>query len=786
MIRLLAPTLIAVLLATLDAPAQHADKFRQLDEVWPTPNDYRTASGAPGPAYWQQQVDYEIDIALDEDTHRLTGSERITYHNNSPDTLTYLWLQLDQNNFASDSKRRLTTTMRESRRNPTLTDGEISIRTLERMIVPEEFDGGFNITRVAGVSGNPLPHVINDTMMRIDLPAPLRSGDRFEFVVDWNYLIVDSRAIWARSGREYFKEDDNWLYEVAQWFPRLAVYDDVNGWQNKPFVVSEFALEFGDYLVRITVPDDHIVAATGELQNPREVLTAVQRERLAQARTAPQPVYIVTPEEAERNETSRPSGTKTWIFKADRVRDFAWASSRKFIWDAQGHRLDDSFTMAMSFWPKEGEPLWSQYSTHAVMQALDVYGKMAFPMPYPVMISVNGPVGGMEYPMMTFNGARPEEDGTYGQRTKYGLISVIIHEVGHSWFPMIVNTDERQWTWMDEGINTFVQFLAEQEWEENYPSRRGEPRDLLEYFRDPQKVPIMTDGDSVLQLGNNAYGKPAVALNILRETVLGRELFDHAFKVYANRWKFKRPQPADLFRTIEDASGTDLDWFWRGWFYSTDATDIAIADLTRYTMDAGDPDEIAARNRKEEEEKPDTLSMQRNRNLPKRVEAHPELLDFYNEYDEHEVFTEDREAFEEKFAELDDVQRELLKTTKYFYGIELENRGGLVMPVILRINYADGESEIVRYPAEIWRYDNAAVSRLLLSDREIVSLEVDPYQETGDIDTDNNHFPPKIKEKRFRIKLEEEEIKNPMQQAIDREVEEPRTEAESEETPEGS
>jgi hypothetical protein len=769
----------------LCASAQQEDKFRQLEEVWPTPNAYRIASGAPGPAYWQQQVDYDITATLDETSHTITGTERITYHNNSPDTLTYLWVQLDQNTFDPDSTRQLSETVVNSERFPSITSGEVSIQRLEYMLKGPEFAGGFHVTRVAGEDGAPLPHVVNGTMMRVDLTQALRTGQATHLEIDWNYVITEDRVSGAmRSGREYFKDDENWLYEIAQWYPRLAVYDDVNGWQIKHFISSEFALEFGNFNVSITVPEDHIVAATGELVNPEVVLTRAQRERLAAARTADTPAYVVTPEEAEANESHDPTGTKTWIFEARDVRDFAWATSRKFIWDAQGHWTGDHCVMAMSFWPKEGEPLWSQYSTHSVMQALDVYGKFAFPLPYPTMISVNGPVGGMEYPMITFNGARPEDDGTYGPRTKYGLISVIIHEVGHNWFPMIVNSDERQWTWMDEGINTFVQFLAEQEWEDDFRSRRGEPRDLLDFFRDPSARPIMTDGDTIAyQMGNNAYAKPAVGLNILRETVLGRELFDYAFKEYATRWMFKRPQPADFFRTMEDASGTDLDWFWRGWFYTSEPTDIAIATVTRYTMDTGDPDQKAERDRADEDEVRDSVSAQRNADLPKRVESHPALLDFYNEYDEHEVFEEDREKFQKLVDELDDRQRELLASAKNFYVVNLENRGGLVMPVIVEVTYDDGSTEMFRFPAEIWRHDHAKASRLMLSDRKIVQFELDPYQETGDIDEFNNAYPPKIREKRFKVKLKEDEEKNPMQKAIEREVEKPTTETPPEEIP---
>ncbi len=750
-------------LVTSAAYAQHHDKFRQLDELWPTPNTYRTASGAPGHEYWQQKVDYEIDVALDPARHWITGSERITYQNNSPDTLTYLWIQLDQNNFEPDSKRATTSTMRPMRRNPTIGDGEITFDSLDQILTKPEFEGGHRITSVRSGAGVDLAHTINSTMMRIELSKPLPPSTSTVVSIDWNFPVTEHRIFAARSGREYFEDDDNWLYEIAQWFPRLAVYSDANGWQNKQFITSEFALEFGDYVVRITVPEDFVVASTGVLQNDDAVLTDDQRARLEEARKADAPVFIITPDEAKANESGRMEGTKTWEFKAENVRDFAWATSRKFIWDAQGFELNGHFTLAMSFWPKEGDPLWSQYSTHAVLQALESYGNHLFPCPYPVMISVNGPVGGMEYPMITFNGARPRDDGTYGPYTKYGLISVIIHEVGHTWFPMIVNSDERQWTWMDEGTNTFTQFLAEQEWEDEYPSRRGFPRTLTGYFRDTQKVPVMTDGDSILQLGNNAYGKAAVALNILRETVLGRDLFDYAFKEYANRWKFKKPEPADLFRTMEDASGTDLDWFWRAWFYENESVDIAIEGLTLYDLDTGDPARDKAKDRAERDSEAPELTRLRNADKTKRVDKHPELFDFYDDYDEFAVTPDERKKFDELVEGLTDREREIMETTKYFYAADFANLGGAVMPIILKINYANDSSEWLRIPAEVWRYDNEHVSKLILSDKEIESLELDPYQETGDINTQNNRFPRVVEEKRFKVVPRKDFPKNPMQ-----------------------
>ena len=501
------------------------DKFRQLEEILPTPGTFRTASGAPGHAYWQQKVDYEISIALNDENQTLSGSEKISYTNHSPDKLKYLWLQLDGNIFRPDSGANRSRTASRFGRG-SLSFDRIPIATMQSLMAREVFDGGFNITKCQNVQSNTqLKHTIVDTMMRVDLPKALGTGETFEFQVDWNYKLNLSKFVRGRAGCEYFEEDGNYIYEVAQWFPRLCAYTDTTGWQHKQFMGSgEFTLELGDYVVRITTPDDHVVASTGILLNPDEVLTETQQERLKEAESTEKPMFIITPDEAKENESSESEATKTWIFKADQVRDFAWASSRKFIWDAMQHNVGDKPVMAMSYYPKEGEPLWSRYSTHAIIHTLKVYSRYTFDYPYPVAISVNGPVGGMEYPMICFNGPRPEKDGTYSPRTKYGLISVIIHEVGHNYFPMIVNSDERQWTWMDEGLNTFLQYLAEQEWEEEYPSRRGEPNDIVSYMRSSNQVPIMTNSESILQFGPNGYAKPATALNVLRETILGLSL----------------------------------------------------------------------------------------------------------------------------------------------------------------------------------------------------------------------------------------------------------------------
>jgi len=735
-----------------------ADPFRQLEEVLPTPTATRAGSGAPGAGYWQQRADYDIRVEIDDERQRLIGSETIQYFNVSPDTLRYLWLQVDANIYSPNADAVVARSIPGFDRVP--------YRQLSQLFAREKFDGSAQITSVRS-GKNKLKYTVVKTMMRVELPRPLLPGQSFTFSIDWNYNINPSKSVGGRTGFEHFEEDDNYLYEIAQWFPRMAVYDDVNGWQNKQFLGrGEFSLEFGNYTVRITVPADHVVASTGVLQNPAEVLTKAQRARLKRARTAKTPVFIVTPKEAKKNERSRAKRKKTWVFKAQNVRDFAFATSRKFIWDAVLHPVGTRKVWAMSYYPNEGEPLWSKYSTHAIVHTLDVYSKYTFDYPYPVAISVNGPVGGMEYPMICFNGPRPEKDGTYTKRTKYGLISVIIHEVGHNWFPMIVDSDERQWTWMDEGLNTFLQYLTEQEWEKDYPSRRGEPANIVKFMTSRNQVPIMTNSESLLQFGNNAYAKPATALNVLRETVIGRKNFDYAFKQYSNLWKFKRPMPADFFRLMEDASGVDLDWFWRGWFYTTLHTDIAINDVRLYTVDTEDPFREKGRLKIARDEEPVTLSKYRNRNLATRLNAFEELKDFYNEFDELDVTEQDRKAYAALIEGLESKEKELLRTERLFYVVDFENVGGLVMPIVLKVYYADGTSQKMRIPAEIWRHDSRTVSKLIMSNKEITRFEIDPNLETADGDTGNNHFPPRIEESRFKL-YKKKKDRNPMQKALD-------------------
>ena len=738
------------------------DRFFQIESWLPTPNNVRTASGAPGPEYWQQRADYEIDVALDDENQRLSGVSRITYHNQSPHSLSYIWVQLDQNRFKPDSDSAKIASA------PNLSS-RVSFNAMKSILARETFDGGYRIESVTNSLGNAMDYVINKTMMRIDLPETLGPGKSTSFAIKFSHNIVDAKLIRARGGSEFFEDDENYIYEIAQWFPRVVAYTDYKGWQHKQFLGrGEFTLDLGDYVVRITVPEDLVVTATGELQNPDEVLLPVWKERLNEAKTAKKAVFVITPEEAKENESRRGKNTKTWVFAAKNVRDFAFAASRKFIWDALGVKVDDQTVMAMSFYPNEAEPLWSQYSTESIAHTLEVYGRYSFAYPYPVAISVNGPVYGMEYPMICFNGPRPEKDGTYSKTTKYGLISVVIHEVGHNFFPMIVNSDERQWTWMDEGLNSFLQYLAEQEWEEDYPSRRGDPEKIVPYMRGGSQRPIMTGSEEILQFGDNAYGKPATALNILRETILGRELFDFAFKEYARRWKFKRPTPSDFFRTMEDASGVDLDWFWRGWFYSTDHVDIAIDDVRWYKIDSGDPDESAERKRQERDKKEPTKSKERNADLPKRIDWQPGLKDFYNspDYDPLKVEEADRKSFQKFLDGLKSEERSLLRRKTNFYVVRFKNIGGLVMPVILRVHYADSTSEVKRFPAEIWRSNGTQASKLFVTDKEIVRLELDPQRETADVEASNNHWPPKIVPSRFKL-FKDSRKKNPMQKAAD-------------------
>ena len=750
--RKLALSLLALAAFALNAQNVNTSKFRQLGQELPTPNVYRTASGAPGHEYYQQRADYDMSITLDDETQRIYGEETITYTNNSPDELRYLWVQLDQNMRAQNSMTQQIQTggiFNERGGTPQTAFNQLKNSQFY------DFDGGFKLAYVQTVSGANLPYTVNNTMMRVDLPTPLRQGQKFSFKIKWWFNINDRMDIGGRSGYEYFEGEDNYLYTIAQFFPRMAVYNDVEGWQNKQFLgQGEFTLPFGDYKVNITVPSDHIVASTGELTNASRILSSKQRARLAKAeKSFDDPVIIVTQEEAEAAEKNKATSTKTWTFEAENVRDFAFATSRKFIWDAQAVDIGGKTTMAMSYYPKEGNPLWEQYSTRVVAHTLKVYSKFTIDYPYHKAISVHTKWIGMEYPMICFNGGRPEADGTYSEGTKYGMIGVIIHEVGHNFFPMIINSDERQWTWMDEGLNTFVQYLTEQEWDHDYPSRRGPADKIVPYMSGPKEqiVPIMTNSESILQFGNNAYGKPATALNILRETVMGRELFDYAFKEYSRRWAFKHPTPADLFRTMEDASGVDLDWYWRGWFYTTDHVDIAIKDVQWYQMSTKNPDVEKPFEAEKDRKANAHVGRARNEVIRTMVDEVPATRDFYNSYNPFEVSAADREAYESYRAGLSKEEAALLDAGYHFYGVTFENQGGLIMPLVLRFTLEDGTEEVKRIPAEVWLKNEDEFTKWFNFTQPVVQITLDPFLEMADTDRSDNYWPAMQEPSKFDV-----------------------------------
>lgn len=709
-------------------------KFKQLYEEFATPNTYRSASGAPGPDYYQQQADYVMDIRLDDKNAKIFGEETITYTNNSPDNLEYLWVQLDQNVRTKDSKALL--------RNGGSVTEDNTVEGFTKQFITPNFDGGFNIEYVKDAAGNALPYTINFTMMRIDLPTSLKSGEQYSFAIKWNYNIPDHTVNRARSGYEYFPKDGNRAYVIAQFFPRMAVYSDVEGWQNHQFWGSgEFALPFGDYEVNITVPADHILDGTGVLQNRKEVYSKDMMERYEKAKKSyDKPVVIVTQEEVEALEKSFSNKTKTWKLKAQNVRDFGFATSRKFILDMQAVKVGSKDVMAISMYPKEGNPLWEEYSTKAVAATLKSYSSHTFDYPYPKAISVHAKNQGMEYPMICWNYGRPNEDGTYSDRVKYGMISVIIHEVGHNFFPMIVNSDERQWGWMDEGLDTFMQYMAEQEFGEafpeaiapnsKYPSRRGDPSKIVPYMSGDQSTisPIMSNPENVYKLGPNAYGKPATALNILRETVMGRELFDHAFKTYAQRWMFKHPTPEDFFRTMEDASAVDLDWFWRGWFYTTDYVDIGVKGIKKYQV----------------AKKPVTGD------LMSKVILVSSDSEGYDASLEGVSPSETSKTLKEFMMDnMTAAERAQVVEPKYFYEVTYDKPGGIPMPLIVEYTYADGTVENITYPAEIWRKNDKEVKVVVSSASELTGVIVDPKLETADIDTTNNSWPKKEAKSEF-------------------------------------
>lgn len=733
------------------------NQFRQMGTLLPDANSYRTASGAPGYKYWQQKADYVIKVKLDDEKHTLSGEETITYHNQSPDVLNYLWVQLDQNMRAKNSLRSQIQTgeIKEKMRGSTL------------RYMNYDFDGGFKVEYVKDVNNQDLHYVINHTMMRIDLPKPLSAGETYTFKIKWWYNINDRDFYRGRSGMEYFPKDKNYLYTIAQFYPRMVLYTDYSGWQNKQFLGrGEFTLTFGNFDVEITVPADHIVSATGELINQNEVLDSDQIGRLQKAKTAKNPVIIVSQKEAEKKEKTKSKDSKTWKFKAVNVRDFGFASSRKFIWDAMGVPFGDRTVMAMSFYPKEGNPLWEKYSTRVVAHTIRNYSKFTFDYPYPVAQSINAKSMGMEYPMICFNFGRPESDGTYSARTKYGMIGVIVHEVGHNFFPMIVNSDERQWTWMDEGLNTFLQHLTQKAWEKTFPSRNGSPELIVDYMRTnkSEMTPIMFNPEISKSHHNTQYGKPSAALNILRETVMGRELFDFAFKEYANRWKFKHPTPADFFRTMEDASAVDLDWFWRGWFYSIDHVDLAITKVQMFKLSSGNPADDKAWKKNEKKNKPETIKSIRDENIETEIEKNLELKDFYNTYDPYKLESSDKEIYKQFTASLTEEEKKFVNANDIYMQVNVKNIGGLIMPLIFKLEYVDGISEVIRVPVEVWQSDNNEIFKVFIVKKNVKRVILDPYLETADTDQSNNYWPPRIMESRFELyKRKNRSEKNIMQ-----------------------
>jgi len=732
--------LFVVLVISMPLTAQTwQGKFEQLDQQLPTPNEYRSASGAPGGKYWQQQADYVINAELNDQNQSITGSEVITYHNNSPDALTYLWLQLDQNINAKGNNTTKTS-------NSAVRDS-VNTRTMAATVDLYDFDGGFKIKSVKDAAGKDLPYTINQTMMRIDLPKSLGAGQKMSLSIEWSFNINDRMKNTTpndgRSGMEYFPEDDNYLYIIAQWFPRMCVYDDVVGWQNKQFLgQGEFTLNFGNYEVNLTVPADHIVGATGMVKNVKEVLTEEQYARFEKAKTTfDKPVIICTQEEAVQREKTKSTAKKTWRFVAENVRDFAFATSRKFIWDAMAVKVGDKTPLAMSYYPKEGNPLWEKESTIAVKNTLVTYSKYSINYPYPQATSVHAASLGMEYPMICFNYGRPNKDGTVPDRTKWGMIGVIIHEVGHNFFPMIINNDERQWTWMDEGLNTFVQYRTEVE---NYPDKpigRGPAENIVPYMKgnaDLQR-PLMVNSESVVRsnFGNEQYAKTATALNILRETVMGPELFDKAFREYAERWAFKHPKPADFFRTLEDASAVDLDWFWRGWFYTTDNCDVSLDDVKWFKVRK---DQATLENKTKTATKGDLAAKGGDGTKPSDFSQGPQYFSV--------IPTNDR-MYGEFANRLDDKAMISKMETKNFYEITLSNKGGLIMPVIIEWTFKDGSKEIERLPAEIWRINETKVTKVFAKDKEVVNVIIDPLKETADITIENNVFPKATQPNKF-------------------------------------
>ena len=722
--------------------SNHGNKFEQLGTILPTANEYRTASGAPGNKYWQQRADYKITAELDEPNLLLKGKETITYYNNSPDVLTYLWLQLDENEHDPTVG---SVVFDESRMTKEMKTNDLRGIDKREMLAGH----GDKIEYITDAAGKKLVYTINETMMRVELPVPLKPGQQFKMNIGWHYKIPNRNTLGGRGGYEPFAEDGNSLFTMSQWYPRLCVYSDFQGWQNHQFTGrGEFALTFGNFDVEMTVPADHLVCATGECQNYAEVLSPARLKRWQQAQTSKEPVEIGLLNEAQAAEKTKLSTKKKWHFTASMVRDFAWGSSRKFIWDAMPANVEGKKVMCMSFYPKEAYNLYRKYSTKVVAHTIRSYSRFSIPYPYPVAQSIEA-ANGMEYPMICFNYGRTEKDGTYSEATKYGMIGVVIHEVGHNFFPMIVNSDERQWSWLDEGLNTFTQYLTEELFDNKYPTGRGPAHKIVDYMKMPrtQLEPIMTNSENIVQFGPNAYSKPATGLNILRETIMGRELFDYAFKEYSRRWAFKHPTPADFFRTMEDASAVDLDWFWRGWFYSIDPCDISLDSVSVFRL----AEKSLTKNKPDTVKVPrpqlndfEDISKIRNRDDAKirfETDVDTALRDFYWFYARGQRTVDTAYAIGTKPTEAAEMIDLDAYKNKWFYQLTFTNKGGLVMPLIVEFTFKDGSKEVDRIPAEIWRKNEKQVTKVFIKDKEVASIKQDPMRETADIDEKNNVWP---------------------------------------------
>ncbi|MBS1915951.1 MAG: M1 family metallopeptidase [Bacteroidetes bacterium] len=762
--------------------SNHGNRFEQLGAILPTPNEYRTASGAPGPKYWQQRCDYDIKADLDEDKQKLTGSETITYYNNSPNELTYLWLQLDENEHSAKDNANYQdgSTMRKI-----ISDQTVDM--MERMT--KDNDYGDKITKITDALGKPLQYMINKTMMRVELPTVLKPGQKFIFKIDWNYHISDRMKYGGRGGYEYFPEDGNYLFTITQWYPRLCVYSDFQGWQNNQFTGrGEFALTFGNFKVQMSAPADYVIGATGECQNYQQVLTPAQFARWQKAQTTKEPIEIVTLDEAKARMVNKSKEKKTWIFKADNVRDFAWGASRRFVWDAMPAYVEGKKVMCMSYYGKEAYPLYRRFSTKVVAHTIKTYSHFTIPFPYPVAQSVEAS-NGMEYPMICFNYGRAEKDGSYSEATKYGMLGVVIHEVGHNFFPMIINSDERQWSWMDEGLNSFVEYLTEELFDNKFPVRgKGPAWAIIDYMKLPKNElePIMTNSENIIGFGPNAYTKPATGLNILRETIMGRDLFDYAFKEYARRWAFKHPTPADFFRTMNDASAENLDWFWRGWFYGTDPVDISLDSVKHFTPDFDNPpakiDTTIMRSidKPMHSKYPEDVSKERNKddkNISFATDADTALRDFYWRYTRGQI-PYDTTKFAVHNTQYDEPLDEATKqkiADKQFYELQFSNKGGLVMPLIIEWTYKDGTKEIERIPAQVWRKNETHITKVFMKDKEVESIKLDPNRETADIDDTNNNWPKVTTESKFQVFKAKQQLlrsipqsNNPMQKAMEK------------------